>query len=130
MVFVIQGKMHGGHGVTINTGHRDVDQKIKEWLTWDKNQQTAEEVIQLLRDGNVEKLKKLFLGRIEFGTAGLRGRMGTGYTQMNDLVVIQTAQGLAKYLAKAFKDIVVKAIVIGYDGRYNSRRFAFVKLFY
>ncbi|KAL0267139.1 UNVERIFIED_CONTAM: hypothetical protein PYX00_009491 [Menopon gallinae] len=116
--------MNGGDGLAINTGHHDVDLKVKEWLMWDKNPKTTEEVAQLLREGNIEKLKKLFLGRIEFGTAGLRGRMGAGYTQMNDLVVIQTAQGLAKYLTKTFKDVAVKSIVIGYDGRYNSRRFA------
>lgn len=32
------------------------------------------------------------LHRQKFGTAGLRGRMGAGYTCMNDVVVLQTAQ--------------------------------------
>ena len=35
--------------------------------------------------------------RIQFGTAGLRAVMAPGYLGMNDLVVVQTAQGLAKY---------------------------------
>jgi phosphoglucomutase len=35
--------------------------------------------------------------RIEFGTAGLRSAMQVGPLHMNDLVVIQTAQGIAKY---------------------------------
>lgn len=36
--------------------------------------------------------------RLQFGTAGLRARMQPGPLGMNDLVVIQTAQGLAKYV--------------------------------
>eukprot|EP00957_Ditylum_brightwellii_P209190 15360733-Ditylum_brightwellii.AAC.1 len=35
--------------------------------------------------------------RIGFGTAGLRAKMKPGPMEMNDLVVIQTAQGLARY---------------------------------
>lgn len=36
--------------------------------------------------------------RLKFGTAGLRGAMGAGYNCMNDLVVLQTSQGLLKYI--------------------------------
>lgn len=61
---------------------------------------------------------------MEFGTAGLRGRMGPGYNQMNDLVIVQTGQGLAKYLLKTLKNVPEKGIILGYDGRYNSKRFA------
>lgn len=50
--------------------------------------------------------------------------MGPGYSQMNDLVIIQTAQGLTIYLQEALKDVIHKnGIVIGYDGRHNSRRY-------
>ena len=49
--------------------------------------------------------------------------MGPGYSQMNDLVIIQTAQGLAVYLEEALEDEILKnGVVIGYDGRHNSRR--------
>lgn len=59
---------------------------------------------------------------MEFGTAGLRGRMGPGYSQMNDLVIVQTGQGLVKYLLSTIIDAKSKGVVIGYDGRYNSHR--------
>ncbi|XP_073990789.1 phosphoglucomutase 2 isoform X2 [Rhodnius prolixus] len=62
--------------------------------------------------------------RMEFGTAGLRGRMGPGYSQMNDLVIIQTAQGLLKYLLTQPVEVLKNGLVIGYDGRHNSKRFA------
>lgn len=43
---------------------------------------------------------------------------------MNDLVVVQTAQGLCKYILKCFPDETdrKRGIVLGYDGRYNSKR--------
>lgn len=66
----------------------------------------------------------MLLTRLSFGTAGLRGVMQAGYNAMNDLVVIQTAQGLAKYIKKCFpsNDQQARGIVFGYDGRYNSKR--------
>lgn len=62
--------------------------------------------------------------RLAFGTAGLRGVMQAGFNAMNDLVVIQAAQGLLQYVQKCFPDSNdrVNGIVLGYDGRYNSKR--------
>lgn len=61
---------------------------------------------------------------IEFGTAGLRGRMAAGFSCMNSLIVIQASQGLAKYIRTQRPEIAAKGVVIGYDARHNSRRFA------
>ncbi|XP_059470245.1 phosphopentomutase [Neocloeon triangulifer] len=98
--------------------------KINEWLEWDKNDNTKSEVKKLLTAGDNEKLEKLLLARLEFGTAGLRGRMGPGYSQMNDLVIIQTSQGLASYIRSCNDQSTKQGVVIGFDGRHNSRRFA------
>lgn len=50
--------------------------------------------------------------------------MGSGYSQMNDLVIIQTAQGLAVYLMEVVECVILKnGVVVGYDGRHNSRRY-------
>ncbi|XP_065342241.1 phosphopentomutase [Cloeon dipterum] len=98
--------------------------KINEWLEWDKNEKTRLEVKKLMSSGDNEKLQKLLMSRMEFGTAGLRGRMGTGYSQMNDLVIIQTSQGLASYLRSCNDKSTTQGVVIGFDGRHNSRRFA------
>ena len=72
--------------------------------------------------GDLTVLKKLFMTRMEFGTAGLRGKMGPGYNQMNDLVIVQTGQGLIEYLTQNVDNLPNKGVVIGYDGRYNSKR--------
>lgn len=50
--------------------------------------------------------------------------MAAGYSCMNDLVIIQTGQGFLKYLEKERADPLRKnGIVVGYDGRYNSKRY-------
>lgn len=75
-----------------------------------------------MNNGDIKILSKLFLKRLEFGTAGLRGCMGPGYSQMNDLVIVQTGQGLTKYLIDTISDVAEQGVVVGYDGRYNSKR--------
>ncbi|CAN8006846.1 unnamed protein product [Ixodes hexagonus] len=102
----------------------NVERKVTEWLQWDKNEETRNQIEGLHKSGDVEQLRLLLLDRLTFGTAGLRGVMGPGYVAMNDLVVIQTSQGLAKYLHKTLPDCTKKGVVISYDGRYNSHRFA------
>lgn len=49
--------------------------------------------------------------------------MEAGFSRMNDLVIIQTSQGFASYVAQQFGESAkTRGIVIGYDGRYNSHR--------
>ena len=80
------------------------------------------EVPDLLSD---EKNVLLDLSRLAFGTAGLRAPMGIGYGRMNSLVVLQTTQGLCEYLKLKFPGQKL-SVVIGYDGRRNSEKFAHV----
>lgn len=89
-----------------------------------QNDGTRNEIDELVRQHDYEKLEKLLLTRLTFGTAGLRGAMRTGYNSMNDLVVIQSAQGLAKYVLQCFPNAEdrERGVVFGYDGRYNSKR--------
>ncbi|XP_011502643.1 PREDICTED: glucose 1,6-bisphosphate synthase [Ceratosolen solmsi marchali] len=108
----------------VNTGNSTLDDQINEWLSWNKDIKAEMEIKNLIDNGQIKTLSQLFLKRLEFGTAGLRGQMGPGYNQMNDLVIIQTGQGLVKYLLKIIPDVTEKGIILGYDGRYNSKRFA------
>jgi phosphoglucomutase / phosphopentomutase len=96
------------------------------WFSWDKNDTTIREVQGLVALNNNATLQKLFGSRMEFGTAGLRAAMGAGTSQMNDVTVIQAAQGLAAYLKTQFtaSDLTDRGIVIGNDARHNSSRFA------
>eukprot|EP00922_Rhytidocystis_sp_ex-Travisia-forbesii_P053141 GHVS01078815.1.p1 GENE.GHVS01078815.1~~GHVS01078815.1.p1 ORF type:complete len:750 (+),score=129.17 GHVS01078815.1:201-2450(+) len=69
-----------------------------------------------------EALLDGFGGRLQFGTAGLRGTMRSGFNGMNVLSVLQTTQGVCAYLEKRLSPR--GRVVIGYDGRRNSKRFA------
>ena len=46
----------------------------------------------------LEELRDAFAGDLEFGTAGLRGRMAPGPARMNLAVVSRAARGLADHL--------------------------------
>ena len=61
---------------------------------------------------------------LTFGTAGLRGRMGAGFSCLNSLTIIETSQGLAEYLLSEQDTTAEAGIVIGYDARHNSEHFA------
>lgn len=99
--------------------------KVDEWLKWDKNPQSRETIKKLADENNTQELEKKLLSRLTFGTAGLRGKMVPGYSGMNDLVIIQTAQGLLKFLEKHRTAALKKSgIIIGYDGRHNSKKWA------
>ena len=101
--------------------------KAQDWLNQDPDQETRAELEQLLsqaKSGNAEaqaELTNRFDGRLQFGTAGLRGRLQAGSMGMNRVLVAQAAGGLAAYLKDYDK---TPSIVIGYDGRKNSDVFA------
>ena len=106
--------------------------KAQEFILYDISTETKKYVESLINENNHELIIKLFNGRIAFGTAGLRAEMGAGYTYMNDLVILQTSQGLADYLLKLHGDQAKeRGVIVGYDHRkyklYNSlssKRFA------
>jgi DNA polymerase III subunit alpha len=99
----------------------------QNWLNQDPDAETRAELTALLDaakggDKAAEaKLHARFDGRLQFGTAGLRGRLQAGSMGMNRVLVSQAAGGLAEYLKDYDKE---PSIVIGYDGRKNSDVFA------
>ncbi|CAE6502307.1 unnamed protein product [Rhizoctonia solani] len=103
-----------------------IQAKIEEWLAYDKNAVTRTEIESLRDAGNVEELKRRLVRRkrIEFGTAGLRGRMAAGFSCMNDLIVIQASQGLCAYVLQNVVDAAERGVVVGHDHRYNSEKWA------
>ncbi|KAI3438192.1 hypothetical protein D9Q98_000629 [Chlorella vulgaris] len=84
-----------------------------------------QQIEQLVELENEQELQDLLGERLQFGTAGLRGLMGPGYNRMNAVTVQQTTQGLLRYLQQREPEqLQAGGIVIGYDGRHNSREFA------
>lgn len=97
----------------------------KQWADQDPDSETREALYALINTNNTDELEKRFSGRLQFGTAGLRGPLQAGPTGMNRVLVAQAAAGLAQYLLKQEKpSSKTLRIVIGYDARKNSYRFA------
>ncbi len=117
----------GAHGTSGGAGlPGELAGRVREWIGEDPDPATREELAALLAaaaggDGTAgEELADRFSGTLEFGTAGLRGAMGGGPMRMNRAVVIRAAAGLSRYVAEQGGGLVV----IGYDARYLSERFA------
>ncbi|MFD2674609.1 phospho-sugar mutase [Gulosibacter bifidus] len=111
------------------------------WLEQDPDLETREELTQLLETaGDVNEpgveladddasdraaawreLRDRFATRLQFGTAGLRGRQEAGPNRMNRVTVGQAARGLADFLL-ARGDY--PSVVVGYDARVNSEVYA------
>lgn len=104
-------------------------QTARIWLAHDPDPATAAELSALISRadagdaGAVAELADAFDGTLQFGTAGLRGRLGPGSNRMNRVVVARAAAGLAAYLADAADERPL-SVVVGYDARRNSDVFA------
>ena len=108
----------------------------RAWLAEDPDPATAAELSALIAKveaGDIDAADELadaFDGTLQFGTAGLRGRLGPGSNRMNRVVVARAAAGLAAYLvanggASAGERLgEVRRVVVGFDARRNSDVFA------
>lgn len=106
---------------------------VQRWLLWDKEETTVSEIRSLIQRAgqsgplSVDAERELgtrLRNRIQFGTAGLRGRMQAGFAFMNCLTVIQASQGIAQYLVSSSTAVGQFSVIIGHDTRRNSARFA------
>ncbi|HEY7512839.1 MAG TPA: phospho-sugar mutase [Vicinamibacteria bacterium] len=72
-----------------------------------------------------KELKDRFAAPLEFGTAGLRGRVEAGLGRMNRVVVMKATHGLGSWLLDEPRlDARARGVVVGFDGRHSSRQFA------
>ena len=72
-------------------------EKYHFWLENEYFDQKAKEELRAL-DGDEEEIKDRFYKDLEFGTGGLRGKIGMGTNRMNIYTVSKATQGLADYL--------------------------------
>ena len=99
----------------------------RRWAEDDPDPSTREELTGLAaaaEQGDTDasaELADAMSGMLEFGTAGLRGRLGGGPNRMNRAVVIRAAAGLTAHLAEHTE---APLVVVGFDARTNSDVFA------
>lgn len=96
-------------------------EQYQKWLNADKlSSDEKQELIAL--SGNEDEIKERFYSSLEFGTAGLRGKMRMGTNAMNRFTVAQATQGLANLIIKEKRSN--DGVAIAYDSRNNSQLFA------
>jgi phosphomannomutase len=112
---------------------RDLARRAEAWITEDPGLADRAELQDLLdaaqRDDPAGRaaaadLADRFAGRLEFGTAGLRGAMGAGPNRMNQAVVRAATAGLARWLREHRPAAAQAGVVLGWDARHRSAEFA------
>ncbi|MBP2026819.1 phosphoglucomutase [Acetoanaerobium pronyense] len=73
---------------------------------------------------NKSEIEDRFYQDLEFGTAGLRGKIGAGTNRMNEYVIARATQAFANVINKHGEDFAKRGIAIAYDCRLFSPEFA------
>ena len=110
----------------------DLRVRLDAWLADDPDERDRVELEALAADDGgaaADELADRFSGRLEFGTAGLRGTIGAGPNRMNRAVVRGTTAALARWLLGRGRGIAgtgaaEAGVVIGCDARHRSDEFA------
>ncbi|WP_299668949.1 phospho-sugar mutase [uncultured Polaribacter sp.] len=96
--------------------------KAKQWLSATFDTETQQEIQQLIT-ANSPDLADRFYKDMEFGTGGMRGIMGAGTNRINKYTLGRATQGLSNYMLENVQKKQLK-VVIAYDCRHNSKKFA------
>jgi phosphomannomutase len=105
---------------------------VTAWIADDPDERDRRELTELLAadgaggaGGAEAELADRFGGRLEFGTAGLRGAVAAGPNRMNRAVVRATTAALAGWLLDRDEGLArERGVVIGCDARHRSEEFA------
>ncbi|AIC93896.1 phospho-sugar mutase [Shouchella lehensis] len=81
-----------------------------------------EELTELVQDEKA--LEDAFYTTLAFGTGGMRGIIGPGPNRMNTYTVRKAARGLASFIAKRGEGAKARGVVIAFDSRHKSAKFA------
>lgn len=96
-------------------------EQYQKWLNSTSLSESEKSELLSIAD-NDEEIKERFYASLEFGTAGLRGKMKLGTNAMNKYTVAQATQGLANLIIKEGRS--PDGVAIAYDSRNNSELFA------
>ena len=102
---------------------KDCMLEYNKWLESPYIDELTKEELRKIAD-NEEEIKERFMFDLEFGTAGLRGKIGAGNNRMNVYTVSKATQGLAQYILDRGEEYAKRGVVIAYDVRRMSKEFA------
>lgn len=102
----------------------DLARAVRDWIDGDPDPDTRSALQAMLDRDDVTSLRAHAGATLVFGTAGLRGEVGPGPNRMNRATVIRATRGLADHLRASVLDADRRGVVVGFDARPDSERFA------
>lgn len=97
----------------------------EKYLEWKNYKDLDIELKTELENLSAEEIEEVFYKNLDFGTAGLRAKLGVGTNRLNIYVVRKATEGFANYIEATYKENKIRGVAIGYDNRKNSLKFAF-----
>lgn len=95
--------------------------EYKKWCESPEfDEETKKELLEIKDDE--KEIEDRFYKELEFGTAGLRGVIGSGTNRMNKYTVGKATQGLANYIVEQGTE--KQGVAISYDSRKMSKEFS------
>lgn len=101
----------------------DYRKNFESWCNNDKFDEETKKELENIKDDDKE-IKDRFYSSLEFGTAGLRGKLGAGTNRMNEYMVAQATQGFADTISEGGEEAKKAGVAIAYDVRHKSKEFA------
>ncbi len=96
-------------------------ERYQAWLSSDTIDEDTKNELRGIAD-NPAEIAFRFSGYMEFGTGGLRSKMGAGTGMMNNYTVAHATEGVARIIEVLGAG--ERGVAIGYDSRNHSRDFA------
>ncbi|MBO4326068.1 MAG: phospho-sugar mutase [Clostridia bacterium] len=94
----------------------------KLWLGDDYFSEFHDELASISSDP--AEIRERFYKELDFGTAGIRGIMGAGLNRLNVMIVRKVSTAIARFIRGKGTGAMHRGVVVGYDSRINSERFA------
>ncbi len=97
---------------------------LEKWLTEARFAEFKPEIEAIMAAEHWNDLEDAFFMDIEFGTAGIRGKVGVGSNRINSITIGAAAQGLSQFLLNKADDSLKRGVVIACDTRNSSQELA------
>jgi len=102
---------------------REIRRRAEFYIEREQSEPFREEIGRLLRSENWDELEERFWRDLDFGTGGLRGKIGGGTNRINPASIRRATLGLANYILSHVPESE-RGVVIAYDSRHYSNEFA------
>ncbi|MGG0454882.1 phospho-sugar mutase [Bacillus mycoides] len=98
-------------------------QEFSRWLSYAELDVELKEQLENMKQDE-KKIEDSFYKNLEFGTGGMRGELGAGTNRLNVYTVRKATKGLARFIEKLGEDAKKRGVVVAYDSRHKSPKFA------